>query len=82
MSNLSEFVEWSKNNPYCSIDIRIGGYYEKDAGKIRIFVYSSKLGVGQAVTSVDEIDLDAEYKKKMEQKKQEVEKYFQKEGVV
>ena len=82
MINLNDFVGWSNDNPRCKIQIEIGGYKKEDAGKVQIWIYDSVLGVGQFVLSVDEIDLGAEYKKKMELKKQEVEKYFQKEKVV
>lgn len=82
MINLNDFVEWSNDNPRCKIQIEIGGYKKEDAGKVQIWIYDSALGVGQFVLSVDEINLESEYKKNMEQKRQEVEKYFQKEKVV
>ncbi len=82
MTDLNEFVEWSRNNPRCKVEIEIGGYKKEDAGKVQIWIYDSVLGVGQFVLSVDEINLGAEYKKKMELKKQEVEKYFQEKEVV
>ena len=77
MIDLNEFIEWSRNNPWCQVDIQIGGYHRKDAGKFKIWVYSYNLQAGQYVSSVDEIDLEAEYKKDMERKKREVENYFQ-----
>jgi len=76
--DLKKFIEWSKNNPRCQIDIKIGGMDKDDAGKLRkIWVYSFDLCTGQYVSSVDEINLEAEYMKDMERKKQEVDKYFQ-----
>lgn len=83
MADLNKFVEWSKNNPGCKVEIEIGGFLEENAGVVNeAWVYSSKMYVGQYVSSVDEIDLEAEYRKKMELKKQEVEEYFQKTEVV
>jgi len=82
MTDIDKFAEWSKDNPYCTITITIGGYSKKDAGNVRIFVYNSKLDVGQVVTSVDEIDINAEYEERMKQKKQEVEEYFKERDVM
>ncbi|MDI9475819.1 MAG: hypothetical protein QM295_03165 [Bacillota bacterium] len=82
MADLNKFIEWSKNNPGCKVKIEIGGYRENETGRVEIWVYDSGLGTGQFVSSVDEIDVESEYKRKMEQKKREVEEYFQKEGVV
>jgi len=82
MTDLNEFVEWSRNNPRCKVEIEIGDYGKEDAGEVKIWVFNSILMTGQFVSSVDEIDIDAEYRKKMELKKQEVEEYFQKERVV
>lgn len=81
MTNLNEFVKWSKDNPNCKITIEIGGYDEAAAGKIdAIWVYNFKLLTGQHVSSAKEIDIESEYRKGMGQKRQEVERYFQEIG--
>lgn len=82
MTDLNEFVEWSKNNPRCHVDIKIGGYEKSQAGRVSVWVYNTNIHAGQFVSSVSEIDLETAYRKKMELKKQEVEEYFQKERVV
>ncbi len=83
MTDLNRFIEWSKNNPRCTVDIEIGGQNADEAGKIRkIWVYSFALGVGQYVNSVDEIDLSGKRKKDMERLRDMVEKYFQQEEKV
>jgi len=82
VTDLNKFVEWSKNNPGCSVDIEIGDSWDNDAaGKIRrIWVCNGELCTGQHVKSVDEIDLETGYRKMMERQRQEVEEYFQKTG--
>ena len=83
MADLNEFVEWSRENPGCKVNIKIGGYEEGDAGVVeRVWVFSGRLMTGQHVTSVDEIDLEAAHREGMERKKQEVDEYFQKTGTV
>ena len=83
MVDLNEFVEWSKNNPGCCVDIKIGGYRTDEAGVVEsVWVFSGELMTGQHVTSIDEIDLEAEHRRKMESQKQEIEEYFRKTGAV
>lgn len=79
--DLNSFIEWSREHPRCCVDITIGGQYEGDAGKVKIWVYSYDLMVGSHVASVNEIDFDRWVGKKMEQKRQEVERYFSKETI-
>lgn len=83
MSDLNKFIEWSRNNPRCSVNIEIGGQKKEDTGKVKkIWVYNFALETGQHVSSVEEIDIETEYKKDMERKKREVDKYFQGTGVI
>jgi hypothetical protein len=82
MTDLNRFIKWSKNNPYCSVEIKVGGYEKEDAGKVKIWVYDTQLNTGQFVSSVEEINLEGVYREDMERKKREVDKYFQKQDVV
>ena len=82
MTDLNKFVEWSKENPGCKIEIEIGGHEEKNAGRIKkIWVYSREMGVGQFVSSAAEINLKSELKERMEQARREVEEYYKTEGL-
>ncbi len=74
--DLNSFVEWSRDNSGCCVDITIGGQFESDPGKVKIWVFSYDLMSGNHVTSVDEIDFAQWRQEEMERKRQEVEKYF------
>lgn len=59
---LQELMAWQAEEPGRSVQIKIN-----DSG-VEIWVYSRRLGVGQLILSVSEIDLEAEKDKRDREK--------------
>lgn len=79
--DLNSFVEWSRNNPQCEVEIKVGGSSKKDAGKVKeVWVYSYAQMCGKYVKSVNEIDFDQWEREKMDAMRAMVERYFEKEA--
>lgn len=60
--DLNQFLEWQKEGKDRTVTIEIGS--RSNSEKIHVHAYDYKLQVGQAVKSVDEIDLEAEKTKR------------------
>jgi len=59
MIDLNPFQEWVRESGCRTVTIELGDATTSDY--VKIWVYDYNMGVGQHVTSVDEIDLDAQY---------------------
>jgi len=62
MVDLNQFYEWQKQDRYRSVSIEIGN--PNDNTHFRVWVYDFRLGVGQSVNSVEEIDLESKLKER------------------
>jgi len=58
MIDLNQFYQWQQEEKSRTVTIKIGEFGEPE--KLKVWVYDYKLDAGQHVTSVDEIDLEAE----------------------
>ena len=71
--SLEDFRQWVlEGKGRRSVTIEIGQPYNEDY--FRIFVYDYDLGVGQHVTCIEEIDLEAKLRKSLEYEIQRLEK--------
>ena len=59
---LNQFYQWQQEKEGRSVTIKIGECLEPN--KLKVWVYDYKLGAGQHVTSLDEIDLEAAKEKR------------------
>jgi hypothetical protein len=75
LTDLNKFMKWQQEKPGRHVTIKIG--WPSNPNELSIWCYDYNLQTGQYVQDASEIDLEAEYMKDMERKKQEVDKYFQ-----
>lgn len=66
--DLNQFIEWQKDHPRRSVRIEIENHFMSDKQKVKIWVYDYDLRVGQFVSDVSGIDLEA--KKERDEKKE------------